>query len=166
MTTQTPGPEYTQPQSPFVPPFPSTAYPPKKKGMSGWAIALIVIGVVILVLCGGGVALIGLVGKGISDSQNAAKKDVSLSSCSADQSQYDLVGPKAVVDVTNHGTRKATYSVTVEFVSSDGGTQIGTGVAVVNDLQAGQSAQADAVSFKGGQGSNAFKCNITKVSKF
>lgn len=175
VTTPEPLPQQSAPPPAYPPPPPGYGVPyagqplpaqPPKKGMPTWAIVLLVLGGLMVVACVGGVALMGLGAKSISDGNTAAKKDVSIGSCSAAGGQFDFVGPKATVDVTNHGSREASYSISVEFVSSDGGTQLGTGTAFVNNLGPGQTAHADASSFKGRSGASTFECRITKVNKF
>jgi hypothetical protein len=128
--------------------------------MPTWAIVLLVIGGVIVLACGGVVALVGLGAKGISDANEAAKNDVTISSCSVD----GVTGAKADLDVTNHGKRTASYSITVKFVSDDGATQIGTAVAFVNSPEPGQTAHPEAVSFQG-QNSGGGKCAVDSVTK-
>jgi hypothetical protein len=130
--------------------------------MPTWAIVLLILGGIVAALCIGGVALLGIGAKAVTDSNTAADKDVTLSSCT---DGGELVGPQATVTITNHGKSSASYFVTVEFVSSDGGTQYGTGTAIVNGLAPGQNATADATSFAAGKASGSFKCRVTKVTK-
>lgn len=158
---------YYQPPPQYAPTYPPPVQQRPKKGMPTWAIVLMVVGGIVVALCIGGAALIGLGAKAVNDGNTAAAKDVSVSACTpGDSSQFDLVGPKATIDITNHGSRTASYSVTVEFMSTDGSTQIGTGVALVNDLAPGQTAHADAASFAGGKGADLGNCRVTAVRKY
>ncbi len=44
------------------------------------------------------------------------------------------------IAIANHGNDRASYTVSVTYTTISGNQQIGTGTAIVNDLDAGQSA--------------------------
>ena len=71
-------------------------------------------------------------------------EDVTIVSCAKDQAGF----ADAKVKITNHSGKASDYVVTIAFESPGGSTQIGTGTAVVDSLQPGQSTTQDANSLE------------------
>lgn len=67
--------------------------------------------------------------------------DVALGACSNDST---LNLGEAQVTITNHTSKTSNYLVTIAADSADGKTQIGTGNASAENLQAGQSTTVKA----------------------
>ncbi len=89
-----------------------------------------------------------------------AKKDVTITTCAKDDAGF----VDAKVLITNHSSKASNYLVTVAFESPDGTTQLGTGIAAVNDLQPGQKAPEDANSLQSATGK--FTCRVSAVTRY
>lgn len=87
-----------------------------------------------------------------------ARDDVKVTSCGLTAGG----NLSAELEVTNSTGRERSYFVTVAF--TQGGTQLGTATAVVNDLQPGQKAVDEAVAFVRSKPSS-LRCAVTKVSR-
>ncbi|MFE7232444.1 hypothetical protein ACWCRF_32230 [Streptomyces sp. NPDC002405] len=86
--------------------------------------------------------------------------DVKITKCS---STGNLAGfPQAELVVENHDSRSRSYMVQVEFVDGSG-TRSSEGVAMVNNLAAGQKANEKAGGLA--RAPDGLKCRITKVSR-
>lgn len=91
---------------------------------------------------------------------DAAKKDVKVTSCTKDALGF----MDAKVLITNHSSKASNYIVDVVFETPDGKTQLGTGLAAVNDLQPGQKAPKLASSFTDADGK--FACRVSTVTRY
>lgn len=91
---------------------------------------------------------------------NIPEDDVDIASCTTDS----LGSPEAKIKITNHSSKPSNYIVEVAFESADGSTQIDTSMVAVNNLQPGQSATEDAVTF--GEAPSDFVCKITDVTRY
>jgi len=91
---------------------------------------------------------------------HAPEDDVDIASCTTDS----LGSPEAKIKITNHSSKPSNYIVEVAFESPDGSTQIDTSMVSVNNLQPGQSATEDAVTF--GDAPSDFVCKITDVTRY
>jgi hypothetical protein len=115
---------------------------PTKQGMPVSSIVAIGIAatVALFVLVFGGLFLLGAFRSPTSSTPpaRAAADDVAIRNCSADQA-----GGTAEFTVTNSTTRTRTYTISVSF-RDDQGVQLDTGLAVVRDLQPGQTGVATA----------------------
>lgn len=71
--------------------------------------------------------------------------------------------PQATVKVTNHSTGRSDYMVEVKFIDPTN-TVVGTGTAIMNNVDPGQSA----IDTAGAVSSNAahFTCQISSVDRF
>ncbi|MFF4143719.1 hypothetical protein ACFY0A_20390 [Streptomyces sp. NPDC001698] len=86
--------------------------------------------------------------------------DVKIPKCS---STDNLAGfPQAELTIENHDSRSRSYMVQVEFVDGSG-TRSSEGVAMVNNLAAGQKANQKAGGLA--KAPDGLKCRITKVSR-
>lgn len=99
---------------------------------------------------------------GVSATTAAALPEVTFSKCTTSSNQFE--GPVATVSVTNRTSKTSNYFITVAFNSTDGATQLDTAIAVVNNLAPGQTASADALSFKSNITSK-FVCHLAKVTR-
>lgn len=89
-----------------------------------------------------------------------AKKDVKITACAKDS----LGDISAKVLITNHSSKASNYLVTLAFDSPDGKTQLGTGLAAVNDLQPGQKSPQNVASFVTATGK--FVCRVSSVTRY
>jgi hypothetical protein len=156
--------QYAPPPPGYRPPYAPVVGPPPapKKGMPGWAIALIAIGGLVLAIAA--VPIVVLAAGGASSGpSSAAAQDVRVSTCSQSSNEFDFLGPVAKVEVTNHTQRSHSYWITVEFIS--GSTRIGTGSASVSDLAPGMSQTVDATSWQNDNKLSAFSCKVTQVTR-
>jgi hypothetical protein len=80
--------------------------------------------------------------------------DVAITSCATDDAGYAEAG----VRITNNSSKASNYFVTVTFNSSDGTSQVGTGMVVVNSLQPSQHSDEKANALKVPNG--AFSCVV------
>lgn len=85
-----------------------------------------------------GIYVYGQANGGLSN--DSSSNDVQLSVCGGDG-----YAARAQVQVTNSGTDTASYTVTVEFDTSNG-TQVGTGTVYIQDLAPGQSGIQTAIA--------------------
>ncbi|MFJ2719720.1 hypothetical protein [Streptomyces sp. NPDC087437] len=86
--------------------------------------------------------------------------DVKITKCS---STDNLAGfPQAELAIENHDSRSRSYIVQVEFVDGSG-TRSSEGVAMVNNLAAGQKANEKAGGLT--KAPDGLKCRIAKVSR-
>lgn len=83
--------------------------------------------------------------------------DVTMDSCVI--TSYG--SPKAVLRIRNSTSSERDYVVSVVF--ERGGTQVGSGVATVVDLRAGQAAEAEAVGFDAEGGD--INCRVSNVRR-
>ena len=77
-----------------------------------------------------------------------------------------LVGPEAVLRITNRSSTPVSYYVRVGFFSKDGVTQYDTAHASAVGLPPGQSKEVEASSLKGDlrkHGRNGFTCKVFDV---
>lgn len=147
-------------------PIPPQQQPPQsKRGMSGGAKALVVVGIVLavgLVGCGALVALVGSAAdeadEAIEEEQAREAEDVEISECTS-----DAAGMVAKLTVTNNSSKRSTYSVDVTFESPDGTTQFATGLTFVDAVEPGQTATSDAHSLV--QAPGEFTCRVVTVDR-
>lgn len=89
-------------------------------------------------------------------------EDVKITSCAADELGF----ANAKVVVTNHSSKGSNYVITVAFEAQNGTVQVGTGTAVINDLQPGQSSvEQDANSLEKAPASG-FTCRISDATRY
>jgi hypothetical protein len=89
-----------------------------------------------------------------------ALADVMLTKCAIDA---DTGWPRATLQVTNHGTGRASYVVTIAFQSHDGTTRYGYAPTGVQDLAAGRKATTVAVGLKAAP--RMFSCAVASVDR-
>ena len=145
----------TGPQQPYgyQPPYgqPYQPVPPHKK-RAKWPFVLAGVGVLMLVLLGGCIALVGAAADKVDDEIEAAAsgtpagvldhaEDVEILSCLPGEQL-----PRAQVRVTNNSSEPSTYSIQIAFESPDGVTLYDTGYASVSNLLPGQTSDQDAVA--------------------
>jgi hypothetical protein len=88
-------------------------------------------------------------------------EDVKITSCAAD----DLGYANAKVVVTNNSSKGSDYIITVAFDAQNGAVQVGTGSALVNDLQPGQSSvEQDANSLQKAP-AGGFTCRVSDATR-
>lgn len=87
-------------------------------------------------------------------------EDVTVSKCAPDDAGFAA----AVVTVKNSSSKPSNYIVTITFESPDGKTQVGSGIAAVNNLAAGQSASESASSLKAASGN--YVCKVADVTRY
>ena len=85
--------------------------------------------------------------------------DVTVSKCYS-----DLGSPQADITILNHSSKASNYMVSVKFESADGSQLIDTSFVAVNDLNPGQSAVEQAVSFSDVSG--RFTCSVSDVTRY
>lgn len=123
--------------------------------------ALVLVGVA---GCVTGATLLGSDGTSSASTAKArqaqAVADVKLTKCDVDS---DTGWPKATILITNHGTDRASYLVTVAFQSSDGSTQYGSAPTSVQDLSPGQKATTVAEGLAAAP--RTFACEIASVNR-
>jgi hypothetical protein len=127
---------------------------------------LIAIGTMLVVGVIGGVTGVTLFGSratstsaGGAETQNVAG-DVKLTKCALDTGTG---WPRATLEVTNHGTDRASYVVTIAFQSNDGTTQYSSAPASVQDLAPGQNATAVAEGLMAPP--HTFTCAVASVNR-
>jgi len=155
---------------------PPTVIVQKKGGCFRWLgigvvafVALIVVGGIIAAVSGnsnsnsngGSSAVTTPTGGTISAGAHAAADDVTVAGCSV-----DAVGdPVAHVTTLNHSSKTSNYIVQVVFETSDGATQIDTGMVAVNNLAPGQTSNDDAATFKSTP-AGSFTCKVGNVTRY
>ena len=87
-------------------------------------------------------------------------EDVKITSCGVDDAGF----ADAKLTITNHSAKASDYVVTVAFESPDGSKQVGTGTALVNSLQPGQSSDQDANSLTSAT-AGSFVCKISSAQR-
>jgi hypothetical protein len=95
---------------------------------------------------------------------NAGLQDVTISKCVLADNQFE--GPEATLTVTNHSSGTSNYLITVAFDSPNGGQQLDTGNATVQNLAANQSTTTTAPSLKQQLRSQPFTCKVASVDRF
>lgn len=169
-----PPPQYAPPPG-YGPPFAPQPYPypgpyqkprvpgrPPRKPMSQGKIAIITVS-----CCLAGLALFlaaGAMMSRLTPGTGGAGYDAQMVACHAGGGQYDIVGAQADVSVVNKTDRPHSYTITVAFTDSSQSTQYATGTATISDLQPGQTGQATATSWQGGN-SSVQGCKILRVTQ-
>jgi len=87
-------------------------------------------------------------------------EDVKITSCGVDDAGF----ADAKLTITNTSSKASDYVVTVAFESPDGSKQVGTGTALVNSLQPGQSSDQDANSLSSAA-AGSFVCKISSAQR-
>lgn len=134
--------------SPIVPPPAQPTSSPKRGLSQGW-IAAITVGA--LVVLGAGYLLLG----GTWPPSRGDNADVNVESCTVTSSGLGV----ADLVVQNTSGRTRTYAITVVFET--GGTQVGSGIATVLDLQPGQVARDRAT---GRVSLTNFTCRVSSIT--
>ncbi|WP_256790127.1 hypothetical protein [Frankia sp. AvcI1] len=91
----------------------------------------------------------------------AHAEDVTITACAADPTTGFAA---AKVTVTNHSSKPSNYAITIAFESTDGKTQIGTGLVAVNNLAPGQQSPQDANSLTAASG--PFTCKVADITRY
>ena len=76
----------------------------------------------------------------------------------------DAAGMVAKLAVTNNSSDRSTYTIAVTMEGADG-SQLGTGLGIVNNLEPDQSTQIDAHSLTPANGQE-FTCRFVTVERF
>jgi hypothetical protein len=100
----------------------------------------------------------GLPAPGQGSTSHPATADVAMTACSTDTT---LNLPTASLTITNHSSQPSNYIVDVNFTS--GGTIVAQGIAVENDVAAGQQAHTDATGDM--QVTGAVTCQVASVTR-
>lgn len=104
-------------------------------------------------------------GGGSAETQVTGAKDetddVKLNSCSADEN-FGNFG-NANITVTNNSSKRSSYIIEITFESPDGATQYGTGAAIINNLDPGQSKDEDVSSLDEFPADGV--CKVTNVDR-
>lgn len=99
---------------------------------------------------------------GTSEDQASKQRDIAVQSCAS----KDGVGwADATVVVTNHSSKPSNYWATIIFETKSG-QQIGTGDAVVNELQPGQSSTPQDVSSLQNAPTGGYTCRVGEVLRY
>jgi hypothetical protein len=150
MVTNTPPPTLAPPSVPSSPP------PVPTKNRRRWPWIVLGVGIAFMVMFGGCAALLGGAVKSANDAaKKAAEGGVSAGigsqDATADIGTPTMTAPDAIgvsyiqIPVTNNSSGRSNYFIDLTIESADGATQLDTSVAVVNDLEAGQSTTAKAM---------------------
>jgi hypothetical protein len=89
------------------------------------------------------------------------RADVDDPTCRLDDLRFMV----AVVEVTNRSSERSNYFIDVTFEAPDG-SQLGTGVTIVNALEPGQSRTAEASSLTEAPADGEFTCRLVGVERF
>jgi hypothetical protein len=97
---------------------------------------------------------------GADSDRSSEADDVSLTGCKVDSIGWG----EATIRVTNNSSKASNYIIELVFESSDGKTQYGTGMAAVNSLQPGQTANETVSSLS--DASPDLKCRVQDVTRY
>ncbi|HZM29847.1 MAG TPA: hypothetical protein VFB77_05125 [Acidimicrobiales bacterium] len=160
-TAEWPVPPGPQPYGAYGP-YP-VAPPPRRSGMHGCLVAmLVVVALGLLAVVGGCVALTAAVeNQDDGETDESERTDVGDPTCRVDG--VDLL--VADVPVTNRSSKRSNYIVTLSFEAADG-SQLATSVAFVNALEPGQSATATANALRQAPADGRFSCRVIDVERF
>jgi len=171
-------PGYASARVPSPPPYnqgPAEPYAgvPARKRLPGWAIALIVLGILGLLACGGIFAACAATTNSAVNSINdavasdqaeavAKTADVKLKECKPGNNS--VAGPtvNVILEVKNSGSEVRDYAVDLEFLNADK-VRIDTDTAYVQAVGPGQTARYDEATFLD-EGTRAATCRILAVS--
>lgn len=139
-------------------------YAQQKQGMSGCLKGGLIALAVFAILGVGCAALLAFSADEVVDEQAKREeeilKDAELVDCVVGDAGF-MVGN---VKVTNNSSERSNYSVDVSFTSPDGSEQLDSASAIVNSLEPGQTANAEALTLTEAPGE--FDCKITDVFRF
>lgn len=96
------------------------------------------------------------------NSENPPQNDVEVSACGVEE----FSGPEATLNVTNNSSGRSNYIIEVSFESEDGAQQYGTGTAILNNLEPGQSKTETASAFEEVPEGASFTCRLVEVDRF
>jgi hypothetical protein len=88
--------------------------------------------------------------------------DVDLTSCDVDNTLNTMV---ATLHVTNNSSERSEYAIDVVFNDEANGNQLGTGFAIVNNLDPDQETDVDADSLESAP-AGGFTCDVVSVDRF
>ncbi|OHV42233.1 hypothetical protein BBK14_11475 [Parafrankia soli] len=134
------------PQQPYPPQQPYGGHPPYQqppKKRKKWPFVLLGLGVLMVVMLGGCIALIGSAAEEVANGRPLEHpEDAAIATCERDA----VLGlPKATVTVTNRSSEASTYTIRVSFQSQDGTVQHGEGYAAIGRLEPAQQTTQDAL---------------------
>jgi len=171
-------PGYASARVPSPPPYnqgpaePYAGVPPRKR-LPGWAIALIVLGILGLLACGGifaacaattNSAVNSINGAVASQEAEAAAKigDVKLTECKPRTDE--ITGPQVhvILVVKNSGSEARDYAVQLEYLDAKK-VRIDTDTAFIEKVAPGTTARYDEPTFLD-EGTKAASCRIVSVS--
>lgn len=168
------GESMTDPQQPYQQypqqPYPQQPYggygyppaPPQKKRKK-WPFVLLGLGVLMVVMLGGCIALIGSAAEEVANSRPLEHpEDAAIATCERDA----VLGfPKATVTITNRSSEASTYTIRVSFQSQDGATQHGEGFAAVSRLEPAQQTTQDALGATQIPADQTVACVLSSVQR-
>ena len=136
------------------PDFPNLQVTPPTKKRRRWPWVLVGVGGTFVVLMGGCAALIGGAASQINNdaaevaeggvSNGIGSKDATADVGTPTMTPADSLGFSTVqIPVTNNSSGRSNYWIDVVIESADGATQFESTMAIVNDLDPGQSATAE-----------------------
>lgn len=132
----------------------------KKRSWGKWLLGIVVVGVAGMIGCA---ALLSSaadeIQEDIEQERAEALEDVSVKSCEADEIG-DLT---ATLTVVNNSSERSNYMIEVTFEAPDG-SQLDTGLAVVNALEPGQRTEAEVVTATDAPAE--FDCRVVEVDRF
>lgn len=96
------------------------------------------------------------------NTDNPPQNDVEVSECGVEE----FTGPEATLNVTNNSSGRSNYIIEVSFESEDGSQQYGTGTAILNNLEPGQSRTETAAAFEEVPEGASFTCRLVEVDRF
>lgn len=146
------------------PRFQSWPRPPRQTNDAwGCAQALVAVAALVGLLAVVGLFLVAFGDVDVTESDDDELDDVELVGC-----ETDTVGARelvATLRVTNDSSDRSDYSIEVTFSSDATGDQIDTGIALVSNLQPGQSTTTTAEVFPGGPNTGGFDCEVVSVDR-
>jgi hypothetical protein len=113
----------------------------------------------LLLILGTSVCAVATVGGCSSSAKAAAKKDVSVTACTASPTGGH---PTATGRIVNHSSKASFYTIHVKFVDS-AGNGVGDGVAAVKKVQPGASATWNATGSLSAKGT--LTCELSSVTR-
>jgi hypothetical protein len=92
------------------------------------------------------------------NSDSPPQNDVAIESCGTS----DFGSVEAKLKVTNNSSKRSSYFIDVSFEGADG-SQLDTGMALVNNLEPGQSTVTEATAFT--EADTEFTCRVVEVNR-
>ena len=128
---------------------------------------LVIVGLVLLALCGAGVLFVGLTGAAVNEvaqdiEQQAIDKKAGVSIKANTCKSNEFGGYQVTVTIKNSTTETQSYWVQVDLYAADGKTRLGEAHAIANGLKAG--ATTDVETTGNGDFKKGAKCVIGEVT--